>query len=329
MDFQHASLIYNPTSGRRRGARQQEVERARQVLAQWIPRVDLAPTAGPGDATRLAGDAVAAGADLIAACGGDGTVNETLAGMDGSATLLVLPSGTANVLAGEVGLPTTPDKAAELLPELSPFEVPLGVVRYEQPSPGVRRFLLMCGIGVDASIVYHLDESLKPYLGQGAYWLGSLEHLRRRFEPFRVRMGDKVQEGTLVVVSKSRRYGGGLVLTPRAHLLADRFEVAIFTSESPWRYVGYLAQIATGTLESSPDDVSFHFTSRLELIPSDGSSIYIETDGELAGQIPAVVELAAESVTLLLPPEYAERRPSPAKRVATLPGSSEKSAWTT
>ncbi len=307
MRFRQAALIYNPASGRKRVLRRKRVERSRRILTPWVRQVDLRPTEGPGDATRLAVEALAEGADLIAVCGGDGTINEVIGGMaDSSASLLVLPAGTANVLADEVGLPMEPEEAAGQLPRLVPCRVPLGVVRYERPTPGSRHFLLMCGVGVDASIVYNLDTRLKSYLGQGAYWLGSLERLQQPFEPFLVRLGDQVEECTFALFSKSRRYGGGLVLTPRAHLLAGQFEAVLFRSRSALRYMGYLAQIATGTLERIPD-VSFHFTNRAQLSPKDEEGIYIEVDGELAGRIPAVVETAAESVTVLLPPEYAEQ----------------------
>ena len=317
MDFRHAVLIYNPASGRRRNVREKKVERAREVLSQWISRVDAAPTARRGHATQLAERAASNGADLLVACGGDGTINEVAAGMVGSKVpLLTLPAGTANVLAEEVDFPLSPEKTAALLPSLVPAEVPYGVVRYQNPEPGARHFLLMCGVGVDASIVYHLNTRLKTYIGQGAYWLGSLEQLQRKFEPFQIRLGDETYDSTFALISKSRRYGGRLVLAPNAHLLADEFQVVIFHGDSPLRYVGYLAQIATQTLDQFPD-VSFHHTRRVELL-SQGERVYIEVDGEFAGRLPAVVEIAPQPITLMLPAEYAASRPAAESRVATV-----------
>ena len=177
---------------------------------------------------------MAAGCDLIAASGGDGTINEVIGGIAGSdATLLALPAGTSNVLAGLADLPTRPDLAAALLPELAPFEVPLGRVRTEGDGAAERLFLLMCGVGVDAGIIYHLDTRLKAYLGEGAYWLGSLDQLHRKLEPFGIRIDGKSHEATFALISKSRFYGGGLMITPNAELLAEEFEVAIFHGRSP------------------------------------------------------------------------------------------------
>ena len=192
MKFRQASLIYNPASGRKRTSRQKKVEQAREILLPWIDQVDLTPTSRRGDATRLASEAVVAGCDLVIACGGDGTINEVAGGLAGSdIPLFPLPAGTANVLAEETGLPMDPRGAAAEFPSLAAERVPLGVVHYSNPRPGSRHFLLMCGAGVDASIVYHLDTRLKDYMGQGAYWVGSIEQLQRKFESFEIRMNGK------------------------------------------------------------------------------------------------------------------------------------------
>ena len=307
MTFQRAALIYNPVSGRRQSRRQGQVEAARRILEKWIERVDLVATTKPGDVVRLAKQALVSGADLIAVSGGDGSLNEAVCALAGSeASLLALPSGTANLLAEQAGIPVNVEKAAALLPRLTSCSVPVGLVRFERPKPDARHFLLLCGVGVDAKIVYHLNTRLKAYLGEGAYWLGSIEQLKRRFDPFQVRVGDEVHEATFALVSKSRLYGGRLVITPKAHLFSEQFDVAVFRGESPLRYVGYLARMATRSLDGVKG-VSFHRANRVEFLDRDTKPVYVEVDGELAGRLPATVEMASERVRLLLPAEYAER----------------------
>ena len=83
----------------------------------------------------------------------------------------------------------------------------------------------------------------------------------------------------------------------------------IFHGDSPLRYVGYLAQIATQTLGQF-EDVTFHHTDRVELLSPTDEKVYIEADGEFVGRLPATVETLPEALTLLLPPEYVERRPA-------------------
>ncbi len=300
--YQHCALIYNPISGRRQILREKKVESAREILQQWIPRVDKMATESMGDAARLTRDAIAGGCDLIAACGG---------GIgDSGATLLPLPAGTANLLAEQAGIPMGPVKAAALFPEAASYEAPLGIVRCESPQPSQRLFLLLCGVGVDASIIYNLNTKLKAYLGQGAYWLGSLDHLHRKLEPFRIRIDGETHECTFALLSKSRVYGGHLAITPHAHPFRDEFDVVVFHGQSPLRYVNYLAGLTARKLDRLPD-VTFHRTSRAELFPLDSDRVYVEVDGELAGRLPASVEIAAHGVKVLLPARYAEEHASP------------------
>ena len=309
--YQRCALIYNPASGRRQILREKKVEWAREILQQWIPRVDKMATESKGDAVRLTREAIAGGCDLIAACGGDGTLNEVVGGIgDSGVTLLPLPAGTANLLAKQAAIPMGPDKAAALFPEAAPYEVPLGIVRCENPQPSERLFLLLCGVGVDASIIYSLNTKLKAYLGQGAYWLGSLDHLHRKFDPFRICMDGETHECTFALLSKSRVYAGHMAITPDAHPFRDEFDVVLFHGQSPLRYVNYLAQIAARKLDQLPD-VTFHRASRAELFPLDSDRIYVQVDGELAGRLPATVEMAAHGVKVLLPARYADEHASP------------------
>ena len=279
-------------------------------MSPSVEKVHLARTSCQGDATRLAARAVADGCDLVASCGGDGTFNEAIRGMAGSdVPLLALPAGTANVLAREVAFPVDPAKTAALLPSLVAAKVPLGRVRQPSMDEISRVFLLMCGVGVDADIVYHLNTRLKEYLGKGAYWIGSLEQLqKRKFQHFDVRIHGKIHDCTFALISKSRRYAGKLIIASEAHLLSHHFQVVLFHGETPLRYVGYLAQAATHTLDQF-EGVSFHRTDCVEFLPCGEGQVHIEVDGEYAGRIPATVETVPDALTLLLPREYVERRP--------------------
>ena len=322
MNFQQALLIYNPVAGRKRNLRERGILEARDALKSSVGTVRVEGTKARGDATRLAAEAVSSGCDLVVACGGDGTINEVIGGMAHSGVpLLALPAGTANVFAEEVGFPVSAIKTAALLPSLVPAKVPLGRVHYQQPEAGSRFFLLMCGVGVDGSIIYHLNTKLKEYLGQGAYWLGTLEQIQRTFPPFEIRLNGKTHKSTFALISKSRRYGGRLILAPEAHILAEKFQVVIFHGDSPLRYVGYLAQIATQTLGQF-EDVTFHDTDRVELLSPTDEKVYIEADGEFVGRLPATVETLPEALTLLLPPEYVERRPAPSAHAEAVLGAS-------
>src|SRR3972149_3996101 len=106
MTFRNAALIYNPAAGRGRRRRERELDRAAHLLDAYGIQVTRIPTTGPGSATALARQEVATGRDLIIACGGDGTINEIVNGMAGSAVpLALLPAGTGDALGPHPGLP--------------------------------------------------------------------------------------------------------------------------------------------------------------------------------------------------------------------------------
>jgi len=124
-----ALLIFNPTAGRARELRRGALERARKVLARQGIESELARTAGPGMAPELARRAVRERRQMVIVCGGDGTLNEVVNGLAGSAIpLALLPAGTANVFAKELGLPWNIERAAELIGDSQRRRIALGHV---------------------------------------------------------------------------------------------------------------------------------------------------------------------------------------------------------
>jgi diacylglycerol kinase family enzyme len=309
MGFRKAALIYNPVAGGGFRNAVRRVGEAADALRRHVPEVILTPTVPGRHADVLAREAVAAGCDLIAPCGGDGTINEALQGVVGSsATLMPLPAGTANVLAWETGLPVDPVKAAAMLPDLVARDVELGVV--ELPDEGLQRyFLLMCGAGVDANAVYRLNVDLKRRAGIFAYFWSGLRQLAERFERLEVAVGGETLPSTLAVVSKSRLYGGKLILTPYAHLLEPQFDVVTFRSASPLVYTGYLAGVLVQQLDRFRG-VGRRRAGEVEFRKLDCSPhVYVQVDGELIGKLPARVHMGPEIVRLLLPRPYVAAYP--------------------
>ena len=311
MRFRRAAYIFNPTSGSGTGA--SRVREVRKILLSSAREVVLAPTEAPNHASALAREAAAAGSDLIAVQGGDGTVNEAVQGLAGneSSSLLVLPGGTANVLIKETGMPTDPALVASMLPSLERRTIRLGLV--EPVRGGSRYFLLMCGAGLDAEIAARTATHWKRRLGPTAFWVQGARQAVRRFPRLTVGCGGRGKRAgptSLVVISKSRMYGGGLVLTPRARLLADALEVALFAGTSRFHYTGYLLAIVCGLTSVCPG-VRHRSSRELTLSPLDGGPVQWQVDGEVAGTLPARVSLSSASLSLLLPADYgavAERR---------------------
>ncbi len=306
MQFRRAAIIYNPVAGGAFFRAPARVEEAALELRKHVAEVLLCPTLEDRRGDQLTRDALADGCDLIAPCGGDGTINEVLQGMEGStAVLLPLPAGTANVLACETGLPVDPVKAAALLPQLTLREAPLGVVEFPRENRK-RFFLLMCGAGVDANAVYRLNIDLKRRVGMLAYFWSAIQQLFLPFERLHLDVAGERLDATLTVLSKSRLYGGNMILTPNAHLLEKRFDVVCFRSRSPLRYTGYLAQVVTRTLGRFKG-VQWRRADRIELLAVDSPHVYVQVDGELAGRLPATVRMGPETVRILAPEPYWNR----------------------
>ena len=164
VQLKRAAVIYNPFAGGvSRSAR--SLHRTTELLARQGIEAVLVPTSGPGSAAEQARHHVEDGCDLVIAAGGDGTINEVANGLVDSRTpLAILPGGTANVLAREMRMPISIEKAAAQISTLLPKRIAAGLLTRE----GLERraFLLMAGAGLDAEIVYHLDLDLKAASGK-------------------------------------------------------------------------------------------------------------------------------------------------------------------
>ena len=291
--FTRAVLIFNPAARRMQAQQGRLLQRVLACLAAEGLNVQATPTAGPGDATRLAREAVAAQSDLLIACGGDGTVNEVVGGAAGSdVPLLVIPGGTSNVLAREIGVPRDLATAAALSRKGAIRRISLG-------RAGDRRFVLMAGVGVDAGIVAASNSRLKRYLGEGAFWLAGFQQLARyHFLPFDVVVDGKPYQSTFALISRVKSYGGPFQLTPQANLFSNQFAICLFQSATRWRYLYYLSQVARGKHASLRDVVMLKGRT-IEVAGS--TNIQVQIDGELLGSLPQTICIQDNALSLIVP----------------------------
>ena len=167
-----AMLLYNPLSGRSIERRLADVQSALSVLQDAGIEASVVPTRAASDATEQATQAIAEGCDTIFACGGDGTVHDVLQGMVGTkAALAIIPLGTANCLAHDLGLPLSPAKAASAALTGKFRRIAVGRIEYQDFNGGraTRYFSFIVGIGVDAHVFYELDPLSKRRFGMAAY----------------------------------------------------------------------------------------------------------------------------------------------------------------
>ena len=305
----HAALIYNPAAGGGRLRRQiHHLEEAQKILARNGIETTLLVTGEPGDATEFARQSVTDGYDLVIASGGDGTNNEVVNGLAGSnIPLAVLPSGTANILAKELGIPWDVRRAAELIPRARPLRIALGSMERLAGSAGHagngasrRYFLCVGGAGADGALVYSLDLGSKEQTGILAYWLeGARQVVSYRFPPFRITSGERSLDATLVVVGRTKHYGGPFQITTGASLFEPQFEVVAVTARNPFIFLTYLPALWFGYLRRR-GDVHYWKTDALRCEATD-DVVHTQLDGEPAGRLGVTFRIVPSALTLLVP----------------------------
>ena len=287
-------IVYNPTAGGRRGRHRfrATLRHLQRLGCRWTVR----ETAGPGDAERLVREADAdpvATYDLVVAAGGDGTVNEVIAGLDGSEVPLgLVPLGTANVLAAEIGLGRRPAAMAAAIAGGRTRPIHLGIVND-------RRFAVMAGIGFDAHVVTGVTPALKRVLGRAAYvWRSLCELLRGPTAGYRVTIDDRIFEASTVIVANGHFYGGRYVCAPEARLEEPLLHVVLFESSGRWNALRYLLAMLTGRLARLPD-VQVIATETLTVDGPPGEPV--QADGDVVAVLPARFSVDPATLPLLRP----------------------------
>jgi YegS/Rv2252/BmrU family lipid kinase len=270
------------------------LDRAHLTLNKKLGPVTRFQTNGPNTAGAIAKRCIAEGSDLIIAAGGDGTINEVVEGMKGSDVPLgILPGGTANVLANEIGLSGGLERAAEKLSNCEPRRLPIGQLALNGGSGG-RYFLLMAGVGLDAHIVLHVDPVLKARFGKLAYWAAGMPEFFRKLEVFQVEVDGAKHLCSFALISKVRNYGGDFEIAQQVRVDHEQFEVVLFEGSNPWRYVLYLTGVAVRQAARLPG-VRVLRAKDVKMSAVNGESVHLQVDGEYAGQLPAHVSVVPDA----------------------------------
>jgi diacylglycerol kinase (ATP) len=302
-----AILIYNPASGRRRHRRFAEVERAAQILKEAGIRAELASTTGAGTATTIARQAVAARRSMVIACGGDGTINEVVNGLAKSdAPMAVLPAGTANILAKELGIPWDIPHASRLIAGGTVRRIALGLAvpmngNASAVSGAGRYFLSVAGAGPDGAIVNSVNGDLKKNTGEFAYWMeGFRQLLQYDFPEIRIRSGNEERKATIIVVGRTVHYGGPFKITTGANLFKDQFEFLINSRRSRLAYLACLPALWLGTLRQMKGIETWTATETF-CEPANGEAVYAQVDGEPVGPLPMAFRIVPDALSIVTP----------------------------
>ncbi|HEY6155594.1 MAG TPA: diacylglycerol kinase family protein [Candidatus Udaeobacter sp.] len=270
-------------------------------VRDWQERVEsmvgdlpIRITSRAGDAEALAKRAVQEGFGRIVAAGGDGTVNHVANGIAGSnATLGILPIGTVNVFAMELGLPSNDLQRCWDI-------VQAGTVRLvDLPSANGRYFVQLGGIGLDAQAVKETTLAFKRSLGPLSYLISAAHIAGRQPPKLSIESEDApVREGSFLLVGNGRLYGGPFPFFKQAAIDDGLLDVVVFKRLGFLEIIKYLHDVVFSSDIRVPE-IEYFQTRQLRV--SSEQDVPMELDGELAGSCPVDFQMHEKALSVLSP----------------------------
>jgi diacylglycerol kinase (ATP) len=285
-------IIANPIAGRGRA-----YKAIRKCIQHWNNpgwTVELLPTQRCGHAAQLAEDLLKAPPDLVAVCGGDGTLNEIASRIPNPPfPIAVLPAGTANVVARELKLPLDPVKALQIALKKRVKNIDIGEI-----NGGARRFIFVAGIGFDAFAVARVNLRLKAKIGMPAYAAAILDCLANySFPEFDVTVDNKVYKATSCLACNFRSYGGGLLFCPDADMSDGLLDVLVIEGNRRLALAWFL--ISAGFQKPMTGRWIHRLKASSIKIEGDSNAL-VQSDGELIGSLPLEITLKNRAFPLIV-----------------------------
>ena len=305
-----ALLLYNPLSGRRSERRLQKIESALTILRSTGAEVSGSPTQSGPDATAQARRAVVSGCDTVFACGGDGTIHDILQGLVGTEVALgIIPMGTANALAHDLGLPLRPEKAARAALSAEQRRIAVGKVEYRDFGGNqlTRYFTVAVGVGADAYLFYKLDPAAKRRFGMISYYgKATWIWLTHRMEEFSVELDGVASNSadvTELLAARIRNFSGVLrEFVPDASLERNDLRLSLFRTRSKLAYLSYVVCRMLGMNGNIRGIECCQADSVICDVPrSSTARVFVEADGEILGTLPVKISIVPDALTLLVP----------------------------
>jgi len=309
-----AALLYNPDSGGSK-QRQRELQSALEILKNGGIEAKLLATQSPEHAGQLTRQAIADGCDTVFACGGDGTVHNIAQFLVNTPTALgVLPIGTANALAHDLGVPRKIPLAAKAALKAETRRIALGRITCLdlQGQSSTRYFVVAAGIGVDAHLFYKLQTGTKQKLGMAAYyakaWHMWFSYPMTRFHVEYTESNSSRATAALVtelMAVRIREFGGIIQeFAPGASLDRNDMRLILCHTGSRLAYLAYVTRcLLRGSWKIPGIELKYSDKAMCSYAPSqsDRGKVYVEADGELIGSLPAEISVIPDALTLLAP----------------------------
>ncbi|PYL93070.1 MAG: diacylglycerol kinase [Verrucomicrobia bacterium] len=281
-------IILNPA------AHSERAQRKRAHVESLARDCVVCATTRTGEAELMARRGVKEGFEKIVAAGGDGTINEVVNGLAGTnATLGLLPIGTMNVFATELGLPV---HDLELCWDIIRAD---GTRSVDLPKANQKFFVQLAGVGLDAQVVKETSSQLKRNFGPLSYLISAAQIAARQPPRLFIQSDDaSIEEGSFVLVGNGRLYGGPFPFFKHAVIDDGLLDVIVFKRLGYLEIIKYLQDVVFSSDIRVPE-IEYFQTSRLR-VESD-QSVPVEVDGELVGNCPVEFSLHERSLRVLVP----------------------------
>ena len=258
---------------------------------QKLPGAVVQTTSAPGDARSIAEWAVGQGFPTVVAAGGDGTINEVVNGLVGSDVALgILPVGTMNVFAAELGLPNHIEKAWKIVQAGHTRRVDL--VRAND-----QYFVQLAGVGLDAQVVQATSRAFKKNFGPLSYLISAAQIAARTPPKLIIEHDDERREGSFVLIGNGRYYGGPVAFFKDAQIDDGKLDVLIFKNLGYLDIARYLGMILMG-MHTDLKDVDYFQTKRVSV--SSAEEVPVEVDGEVVTKLPVTFRISSRKLKVVV-----------------------------
>lgn len=292
-------IIRNPAAGKGGKRFNQTLDHLRGLGCH----VELRQTQARGDAEKLARAAAHEGFNRVLAAGGDGTINEVINGLARTdMPLALLPLGTANVLAHEIGLSLDPAVIARTAANGVTRPVCLGRVSQganTEAGQEQRLFVMMAGVGFDAHAVAGVNPALKHQSGKGAYFIEALRQLAVFSYPrYRLNVDGRDYDAVSAIIANGRSYAGRYLLAPEARLEDPRLHVCLFQKPGALAFMRYGLALQCGRLGKRSD---FRIVTGRKITIEGPTGDPLQADGDIVAKLPVEIEALPGALNLVMP----------------------------
>jgi len=290
-------IISNPASGKSgQKIRHDVIGQMRSAGAE----IEHVATTSHGEGCSRAREAAKSGKfDAVIAAGGDGTIHDVACGLIGTPCPLgIIPMGTANVFAREVGLGFSPARLAETLLSGSTRSVPVGIVNDEI-------FLFVIGVGFDAAAVEYFETGNHRGFGIGGFIPPVLQALvSENGTALQVSIDGTSHEAHWVIVTRVQHYAANILLAEEASLHGDKLYAVLFSGASVLARIRQLAAMMTGMLKYDP---GISVISCRQLQVKADQPVPVQVDGEAKGKLPLEIGIHPERLNIIFPPHNSDQ----------------------